>query len=96
MRVYKGSYIKHFKFMDVCIKVINCFDYGHGVTVTGQWWNLGQVNSFPINPRGVRDIRLNIAKHPKDLKKGRSTLLKDWLSASIGSDDLSLRNANWR
>lgn len=84
------DFIKHKNFQDVMISVDKWFDYGHGIRVTGTWWNQGCVESWPIGEK----VSLHIAKDQKDLKKGRSTLLSDWFQ-SMGSGPC-LRYVAWR
>lgn len=72
MRIKPNIFIKHKRFMDVCVEVKKCYDYGHGIKIVGIWWNLGQVKSYRIGYKAF----FNIAKIKIDNK--RRTILSDW------------------
>lgn len=92
--IRSGDFIKHEKFMDVCLLVTDAFDYGHGVKVKGTWWNLGQNTSYPIGIKAV----INIAKKEADIKpqSGRRTHIKQWgILAPECRTDACYRYSRW-
>lgn len=90
--IKKHDFIKHEKFLDVCIEVTSVYDYGHGLRIRGNWWNIGFVDSQPINC----SVSLNIAKNVDDIKSYRSTDLSQWLMLSYESfTDQCFRNSKW-
>lgn len=47
--IKKGMWLRHERFMDVCIQVTKVFEWPGGYKIKGEWWNLGQTKEFPIN-----------------------------------------------
>lgn len=88
-----GSFIKHERFIDVCIYVKKAYDYGHGMEIKAVWWNMGFTKSYCI---GYRQ-RLNIAKNKTYLSKQRRTAIQDWEFLAT-RDQLfdCLRHAPWQ
>lgn len=77
MKIVSGMYIKHVKFMDVCVEVKKVYDYGHGLKISGVWWNLGQKTSYRIGYK----CKFNIGKNTIDDK--RLTRLEDWVRVEL-------------
>jgi hypothetical protein len=94
MKIVIGDFIKHKSFMDVCLEVKKVYDYGHGIEVSGIWWNLAYVNSFCINERQ----KINIAKTKESIKpeSQRTTDLSEWevLSKECRTDNC-FRYSSW-
>lgn len=72
----KGNMIKHKRYMDICLYITDAFDYGHGVRVKVDVWNMAFVESFNTGQKLI----LNIAKKDKDIKpsSGRLTDFSQW------------------
>lgn len=90
----KGNFIKHEKYMDICLELVNVFDYGHGYAIKAKVWNMGFINSFPVG----QNWRLNIAKNEKDIKSGagRNTQIGEWqILSGTALMDQCYRNSNW-
>lgn len=94
MKINPGDFIKHEKFMDVCIKVEKRYDYGHGINISGTWYNLGFENTYPI---GIRQT-LNLAKKKKDIdsKSKRNTSADQWqILDRTCHEDACYRYSKW-
>ena len=90
--IKNGDIIKHNNFKDVYINIKKVYDYGHGVRISGVWWNLGFVNSYSLNIK----VALDIAKDEKDIKNNRRTSLSEWVVLSPESfEDNCHRNSKW-
>lgn len=86
--IRKGDFIKHEKFLDACFEVKKCYDYGHGIVVTGVWWNQGFVESFSLGIKG----KIEIAKLDSARNSKRKTSVSEWLKLSgISKLDSCLR-----
>lgn len=92
MKIYTQTFIKHKNFKDVCLKVLTSFDYGHGFALKCEWWNMGQVESFPL---GVRK-RLNLSKTIEGLdSKAKKSYAGDW-EMLYGFPPSNLRKGDWK
>lgn len=87
-----GQFIKHKRYMDICLEIKSCHDYGHGIEIKVEAWNMGFVDSFPL---GIK-FRVNIAKTEKDIKEssGRNTQLSEWQRLSDRTAKC-FRNCEW-
>lgn len=89
----KVRLMRHKKFLDMCLKVTNWFDYGDGIAIKAEWWNMGFVNSFPLG-YGYNK-RLNLSKTLIGVGgKAHKGYIKDWEMLS-GEEVSCLRNGNW-
>lgn len=90
----KGYFIKHKNYLDICLEITHCFDYGHGYELKVNVWNMAFVNSYNTGEK----LRLNIAKLPKDIKEAvsRNTSVEQWLILRGRSlMDQYYRYSNW-
>ena len=81
--------------MDVCLKVTNVFDYGHGIKIKADWWNMAYVESFPLGFGYTH--RVNLAKYndDKSMKKSNKSYIGDW-EILLGEPPLCIRYGNWK
>lgn len=88
-----GQFIKHDRYLDTCLRIKSCFDYGHGYEIKAEVWNMAFVESFPL---GIT-LRVNIAKKPEDIKEasGRLTALNEW-NILVDHNIKLFRNGQWR
>ncbi len=88
-----GNLIKHERYLDIYLRLVKVFDYGHGYEIKAEVWNMAYIESYNTGEK----IRLNMAKDQKDLKAkaGRNTHLGEWLIARP-SDITCQRYAEWR
>lgn len=91
--ITRGSFIKHDRYLDVCIEVLRCYDYGQGLSIKGVWWNLGMNQSHRIG----YPVNLDIAKTEHTTAENRTTTLAQWKILHKGEVPLegTLRDANW-
>lgn len=77
MTLRTGFIIKHKNYLDICLKLIDVFDYGHGYKLKTEVWNMGFVESFNTGQKR----QLNLAKKPEDIKDkaGRYTSQDEYL-----------------
>jgi len=75
------KYLKHKKFLDVCIKCHDIVTLNSGALIVyGSWYNLGQLNSYAIN----LDTSIVIERQN----------LRDWMFLET-DDDTNLRKETW-
>lgn len=94
MQLRKGYFIKHKRYLDICLEITNCFDYGHGYDLKVNIWNMGFVNSYHTGQK----MRLNIAKLPQDIKETaeRNTSCDEWqVLRGPSLMDQCYRNSKW-
>lgn len=81
-------FVKHKKFVDVCIKVYGIMETKHReIGISGTYWNLGQTESFSI------DVPANLIIEKQNFND-------NWLFCEINDDPKimmgSLRKEVWR
>lgn len=93
MLINRGRYIRSKNAMDVCIRVVSVFDYGHGLEIKGEWVNMGFVESWELNI----SIRLNFSKDRHHKSAAKKVFLGDWEILDESPDNLPkcLRHGNW-
>lgn len=90
----RGEFIKHERYLDICLEILSVFDYGHGYKIKTKIWNMAYVDSYPIG----QNMQLNIAKDPKDIKSsaGRNTSMKEWqILRGVAILDRCYRYSKW-
>lgn len=91
LTVNSGDFIKHEKFLDVCIKVQQVVENEKGFKVLGTFWNQAYVSSFCTGQRVVVDIALN-----KDyVDDFRRTSVEEWEILRAENSTACLRKGSW-
>lgn len=83
-------FIQHKNSLDVCLLITHCFDYGHGLSLKGEWWNMGYAASWPL---GISK-RLNLAKEIEHKGgKAKKGCIKEW--EVLNGQSVCLRKGEW-
>ena len=88
-----GDFIRHKSAMDVCLEVKACFDYGHGYSVKGIWWNMAFVRSFPIGQ--FVSTRINFKKDRAEISASKKVWIGDWEVLKDRIPPECLRDGTW-
>ena len=91
--ISKGDFIRHKRFLDVCLRVTNAFDYGHGLEIKASWWNMAFVNSYPIGHGYGK--RINFKKDKDRESKALKQWVGDWEILRTPSPPACLRDGKW-
>lgn len=75
-----GKFIKHKKFLDVCVKVTKWHPYGDDIQVEGEFYNMGYVQSWPLGM--TKKFKINASK------------LNEWDVLASGTEEC-LRHGKW-
>lgn len=95
-----GDFIKHEKFLDVCIEIERFSVHPDGIYIVGAYWNQAYVDSFSIGQIAFLDI----ATKESGISDMRPTHLGQWVHLDrdevnkifAKNDGIKLREASWK